>query len=86
MRASMIDATCRPLAFDATEEDLIAEELRAVIPGCRVQEVRQIGRGRWVADIIKLGKSTAEIECIRTEAVDDTYLAVKVLGYPPLDE
>lgn len=59
----------RVMAFDVTEEELIADELREVIPGCEVRSVRQVGRDRWLADVRKLGKRETVTETIKTRVI-----------------
>lgn len=75
--------SCRVMAFEVTEEELIADELRAVIPGCEVLEVRSAGRGQWLAEVRKMGRRDTVTETIKTKIIDDTYLGIEVLGYEP---
>lgn len=76
--------SCRVMAFDVTEEELITEELREVIPGCEVKAVRRVGRDRWLAEVRKLGKRETVTETIKAHVIDDTYLGIEVLGYAPI--
>lgn len=75
--------SCRVMAFDATEEELIADELRAVIPGCEVLKVHGAGQGQWLAEVRKCGQRGIVTETIKTQIIDDTYLGIEVLGYEP---
>ncbi|WP_323009497.1 hypothetical protein [Paracoccus sp. (in: a-proteobacteria)] len=48
-----METSYHTLAFGVTEQELISEELRIVIPGCEVREVREVSEGRWEAGLVR---------------------------------
>ncbi|UFM64263.1 hypothetical protein LOS78_01950 [Paracoccus sp. MA] len=75
---------CRLMAYDATPEDLIAEELSVAIPGSEVKGMRHLGLDRWMVDVRKTRHEKPITVWVQTSVVDDTFLQIQIVDQPSL--
>ncbi|WP_285048130.1 hypothetical protein [Paracoccus sp. SSJ] len=75
---------CRLMAYGATPEQLIADEIGIVIPGSEVKGVRHFGLDRWMVDVRKTRHEKPVTVWVKTRVVDDAFLQIQLVDQPSL--